>query len=100
MRAFFVLSLFALAASGCSTTDQTDEACDKMCVELFETCEYDAYPSYDSCMAGCAYNRDQGGDVEHEGVCITQAACDEAAIIECEHAWGPGGTELSGDSGK
>lgn len=93
MRVFALVSLLGLVA-GCTTAPDTDEVCDRMCTELVMTCEFAAYPSFDSCMAGCAYSREEGADVDHESVCITQAGCDEAAIIECEHSWGPGGTKL------
>lgn len=81
---------------GCDTAAEEDATCAAMCQELVETCEFTAYPSYESCLQGCAYSRKEGGDMEQESACILKADCDEFAVIECEHAYGPGGTELGG----
>jgi hypothetical protein len=93
MKLVFVLSMFV---AGCDTSAAEDETCAAMCQELVETCEFAAYPSYESCMQGCAYARKEGGDMERESACILKAECDEFAVIDCEHAYGPGGTELAG----
>ncbi len=79
------LALFALA---CSTEAETDEVCDTMCQELVMTCEYAAYPSYESCVQGCAFSRQEGGNVKREADCIAAAECDTFAIVDCEHQWG------------
>lgn len=62
--------------------------CQDLCVELVTNCEYAAFPSLESCLQGCEYNASQGVDVEAESACITDAACDTFAIIECEHTYG------------
>ena len=93
MRSLLLLVLFA---AGCDSAAEIDEVCDATCKTLVETCEFAAYPSYDSCMAGCGYSRKEGADVQQEGKCINEAACDEAVIIECEHDYGVNGTKLPG----
>ena len=74
--------LFACAEQAALTT------CDTLCDQLVMTCEYAAYPSYDSCVQGCSYQAEQGGDVEAEQACIEKAKCDTMAILECEHKFG------------
>lgn len=80
--------LLAFFASGCSTDQETDEICTAMCEELVMTCEYAAYPSYESCVQGCAFSRQQGGNVKREADCVAKAECDTFAIVDCEHKWG------------
>ncbi len=79
---------FVLMLLGCSTEAETDEICESMCQELVQTCEYDAYPSYESCMQGCAFEREEGGQIEPQAECILQAKCDTFAIVECQHKFG------------
>lgn len=69
--------------------DETVETtCDVMCKELVETCAYQAYPSYESCVQGCTYQQDQGGDIEGQNTCVEKAECDTFEIIDCEHKFG------------
>lgn len=77
-----LLWLFACADETIETT------CDVMCKELVETCAYEAYPSYESCMQGCTYQQDQGGDVVAQEKCVAKAECDTFEIIDCEHQYG------------
>jgi hypothetical protein len=63
-------------------------ACDELCADLVTTCQIPAYPTIESCLAGCAYNAEQGADIEGELACIDAAACNEFAIVECEHKYG------------
>lgn len=86
--------ILVFVALGCSTETADDATCTEMCQELVQSCEFAAYPSYESCMQGCAYARKEGGDMDAERTCILEAECDEFAVIDCEHAYGPGGTEL------
>lgn len=80
--------LLLLLLAACDTEAPTDEVCQAMCQELVQTCEYDAYPSYESCMQGCAYEREQGGKIEPLSDCIVKAACDEFAIVDCQNQFG------------
>ena len=79
--------LFLLLA--CATTEEK-QTCEQLCDELVQTCEFGAYPSYESCAQGCAYQRSEGADMRGQLRCITNAACDEFAILECEHKFGAG----------
>lgn len=81
------------ATAACSTPEQSD--CSKMCDTLMRDCSYDAYPTTESCLQGCQYNADNGGDVAGQKDCLDEAtaedACDTFAVIECENAYGATG---------
>jgi hypothetical protein len=79
---------FLLFVLACSTEAPTDEVCASMCQELVQTCEYDAFPSYESCMQGCAYEREAGGRIEPQTQCILMAECDTFEIVDCQHQFG------------
>jgi hypothetical protein len=77
-----------LAACGGGAT-ATDAACDELCGMLYEDCAYGAFPSMDSCLEGCAWDAEQGADVEHETDCVADAACDTFGVLDCQHRFGP-----------
>lgn len=79
-------TLLLVLVLGCAQPAPT--ACDVICDSLVIDCAFDAYPSRDSCMQGCAYKEDQGARVKGEAACIQTAACDTFAIIECENKYG------------
>ncbi len=83
---------FILLFAACADEVDVDEVCQTMCQELVQTCEYDAYPSYESCMQGCAYEREQGGKIEPQSQCIVKAKCDAFEIVDCQHKYGAGET--------
>jgi hypothetical protein len=85
------MMLFFTLLIGCAQTEKT--TCDELCDQLYQTCEYDAYPSYESCQQGCAYSQSEGADVEGELSCVTKAGCDTFAILECEHKFGAAESE-------
>lgn len=64
------------------------ETCELLCDELYQTCAYDAFPTYESCLQGCAYQRSEGADMKGQQACIEAAECDTFAILECEHDFG------------
>lgn len=66
------------------------EPCELLCDELYQTCEYDAFPTYESCLQGCAYQQSEGADMKGQQACVDQAECDTFAILECEHTYGAG----------
>ena len=79
--------LFAtLLALGCTTQEYA--ACDDMCTELVRECSFDAFPTTESCMTGCADEMANGSDVEGKKECILDADCDTFAIIECQNNYG------------
>jgi hypothetical protein len=80
-----VLGLLLVA---CKSGGGANTVCDDLCDQLVNTCQIPAYPTSESCVAGCLYNAEQGGDVLSELACIEQAQCDEFAIVECEHQYG------------
>ena len=84
MKALYLLILVMV---GCGQPAEVT-VCDSICDTLVKTCEYDAYPSYDSCVQGCEYNESQGAKVDRAATCIEDAECDTFKIIECEHAPG------------
>lgn len=79
--------LLVLFLGGCKQ-DPVVQACEDMCDTLVKSCQYDAYPTVESCLTGCAYDADQGGDVEQEAECIVNAGCDVFQIVECQHRFG------------
>jgi len=79
-----VLSLFL----GCDASETEQSVCDKMCSNLVNECEYDAFPDFASCEQGCEYNAEQGADITSQQLCIESAECDTFAILECELAFG------------
>ena len=70
------------------TSDPQYGICADVCEELYQSCEYAAFPSYDSCIEGCAYNEEEGADMEQQLTCFQEAECDTFAIIECENQYG------------
>jgi hypothetical protein len=83
-----VLSL----ALGCTepVADDEYEACVSLCDELVRTCSYDAYPTTESCMAGCADQVNAEAELFELEACILDAECDTFAIIECQNHHGSG----------
>ena len=84
MKKLFLISLACLAC----TTSGPPSTCFTLCQELVQTCEYDAFPDFNSCQEGCLYKEEEGADIEGQLTCIQEAACDEFAVIECEHTHG------------
>lgn len=77
--------LFLLA---CFQKEPEIGICGDICKEVYSTCLFEAYPSYESCLEGCTYNEEEGGDLEGQLECIQEAECDTFAIIECENQYG------------
>jgi hypothetical protein len=78
--------MFLLLACGAAAEKET---CELLCDDVYQTCEYGAYPSYESCLQGCAYQQEEGADTRGLQKCIANAECDTFAILECEHKFGP-----------
>ena len=78
-------------ALGCAepVADDEYEACVSLCDELVQSCSYDAYPTTESCMAGCADEVNEGANVFDLEACILDAECNTFAIIECQNHFGP-----------
>lgn len=68
-----------------------DKVCTDLCDELVYTCRYDAFPSYDSCLQGCAYDGEQGANLEQEAECLAAAECDPFEVVNCQNRFGPEG---------
>lgn len=81
------MPLFFLAFFSCETAEP--EACETLCDELVKTCEYKAFPEYDSCVTGCVYDEEQGGKSEELLSCVLNAECNTFAVVECENDYGP-----------
>ena len=83
------LVLFSIGASfSCTTSSPEYGICADVCKELYQECAYAAFPSYESCIEGCAYNEEEGADMETQLECFQGAECDTFAIIECENQYG------------
>lgn len=89
MRATYLMKFAALLLfAACNAATAPQGPCDEMCRSLVQDCGYAAYPSLESCRQGCEYNATQGADASAQSACVTEAACDTFAILECEHAYG------------
>jgi len=64
------------------------ETCELLCDQLYQTCEFGAYPSYESCMQGCTFDSSEGADMDGMQRCVEKAGCDEFGIVECTHRFG------------
>ena len=82
---YLMLAYMLLA---CNTKTGSSSPCYTLCQELVQTCDYDAFPDFNSCEEGCVYYQDEGVDVQAQLECIQAAECDEFAVIECEHSHG------------
>ncbi len=84
-----ILLLSTLLACSDKSDVEVPEVCRDLCQELVSTCGYAAYPTVDSCLQGCTYRlEEEEADIEEELACVTDAACDTFAIIECENQTG------------
>ena len=79
--------LLATLLSACQESTEYG-ICSEVCQELYQQCDYAAYPSYDSCLEGCAYNEERGADMVEQFACVQNAECNTFEIIECEHQYG------------
>ena len=82
-----ILAFFLVFMAGCQQ-QQENETCAAICDELVNNCNYEAYPTRDSCMQGCLYKTEQGAKMTRAESCVLAAECDTFEIIECEHAEG------------
>ena len=75
---------------GCAEveTDDEYEACVSLCDELVAGCSYDAYPTRESCMSGCADQVNGEAELFELEACILDAECDTFAIVECQNQYG------------
>lgn len=62
--------------------------CEDICIEVYSTCQFAAYPSFESCLEGCFYNEEEGADMNAQYECFQEAACDTFEIVECENTYG------------
>ena len=86
MRSIFGIPLLVVFTA-CSGGDES--TCRDLCDELYKACDYEAFPSYSSCMQGCAYDLERSADIDLQLDCVLDAACDTFAIVECQNAHGP-----------
>ncbi len=79
----------------CAGSSGGDPECSPLCRLLVQDCGFQAYPEFDSCIQGCAYDREQGSDITLLTECIQGAVpvddgeCDTFTIVECSNAYGP-----------
>ena len=52
-----ITSLFLWMFIGCQPTPEYG-ICEDICKEVYSTCQFAAYPSFDSCLEGCFYNEE------------------------------------------
>lgn len=82
----------ALWGPACAPEEESSSAssqeCQDLCTALVTDCGYGAFPDFESCLQGCAWDESEGADIAGELQCVEQAACDTFAIVECEHTYG------------
>ena len=93
LRALSLVALAMLLLSACDPRNDRGDAtgwdgCADICNELVSICSYDAYPTEESCIEGCAFEDDQGGRMGDLGRCIDDAGCDTFEILACQRAHG------------
>ena len=81
---FFLIGLLATACQ----SESENQTCEAMCDVLVKECQFEAFPSYGSCLEGCAFNEAEGADVNSQLKCVEDAVCDTFEIIECENQFG------------
>lgn len=75
-----------------SCEPEVEVACETLCDELVKTCEYSAFPEYDSCLSGCLFDEENGSRTEPFLECVLDADCDTFAVVECQNAYGSAGS--------
>lgn len=84
MRSVWVLAFIA----GC-TTARVETACERICNDMVKVCDVGAFPTWESCVQGCAYADERGQDTVGYETCVSEAGCDAHIILqECEHEFG------------
>lgn len=86
-KATLIMILFSM---GCTPKEENKDVqeCEDLCLELVGSCDLAAYPDLNSCMMGCGYNKEEGGDISNHLSCVQDAECDLFQIIECENKYG------------
>ena len=87
------LFIGTLASCAETSTDAAVASCERLCDHLIGACAYDAYPTVDSCMAGCADQVNADVDIEVLETCIVEAGCETFAIVECQNHHGAGAAD-------
>ncbi|MBM4365387.1 MAG: hypothetical protein FJ102_04180 [Deltaproteobacteria bacterium] len=64
-----------------------ETTCDQLCEELVMTCEYAAFPDFQSCQKGCLYDEEQGANTDGMLRCVSEAECSTFDVLECEHQY-------------
>ena len=82
--------LLPIAACDTANPDgpEVSQQCQDFCTELVTECGYQAFPDFDSCLQGCAWDEKEGADVHGNLTCVQDAVCDVFVILECEHTYG------------
>ena len=83
-----MLVLLGCVLGGGSTKETVDPMCENICDELVYNCSYAAFPTHQSCLEGCLYSAEEGGNNDEYYTCLQEAACDTFKVVECENAHG------------
>jgi hypothetical protein len=81
-------AVLLLALASCASNATPVTACDQLCDELVDECDYPAFPDRTSCLEGCLYNESEGADTDAHLSCVEEAACNTFTILECENQHG------------
>jgi len=87
LRTVWAAALLSVAC-GPPPQDPLPPACEALCAELVDVCGLASFPDRDSCLGGCAYEAQEGADVDAYEACASDAACDPFALVACEEAHG------------
>jgi hypothetical protein len=83
-----LLGLLLAFTAGCATEPSTPPECEDLCRELVDGCGFEAFPSGESCRRGCAFEDQEGADLDDLSACIADAACDPFTILRCQRSYG------------
>ena len=68
MRTIFLFSLGLLSVA--CQSEPENQTCEPLSDSLVKDRQFEAFPSYGSCMEGCAYNEAEGADVDAQIKCV------------------------------
>lgn len=79
------MGILGVACAEAVPADPETAACTELCTELVSACGYDAYPTLDSCLIGCANEVEGNVDIFGKVECILDAECDTFELLACEN---------------
>ena len=79
-----IILIFLGCGLDSTVPEEVANTCVSICEELVYECGFEAFPTMESCLSGCAYQSEEGGDIDAQNSCVQDAACDTFKIIQCD----------------